>query len=239
MRKGGIAHSICEPVCVQLPTYANSRALPNAHIWPSHAASAAIDWYLLLTRPTAAIRQSRTCCCGLLLEQTDQRMDTVWFHRPCSAYYVPSVLWRCWLGGRKGTWPVKNWVVGCWHGYLSGARRKLAWPSWCHCHSLSLASVKSRLVLPFWYWLTHVVLDKGPLNVCVCVCVHACVHVLMQKVVTLNTCCDNRHSSCHISQPVFFRATDDNLQLALFGASNVWMNATDLLSDEKVLQFTS
>ena len=39
------------------------------------------------------------------------------------------------------------------------------WPSWCHCHSLSLASVKSRLVLPFWYWLTWVVPDKGPLNV--------------------------------------------------------------------------
>jgi len=26
------------------------------------------------------------------------------------------------------------------------------WPSSCHCHSLSLASVKSRLVLPYWYW---------------------------------------------------------------------------------------
>ena len=38
------------------------------------------------------------------------------------------------------------------------------WPSWCHCHSLSLASVKSRLVLPFWYRLTQVVPDKGPLN---------------------------------------------------------------------------
>ena len=49
------------------------------------------------------------------------------------------------------------------------------WPSWCHCRSLSLASVKSRLVLPFWYLLTQVVLDKGPLNVCVCVCVRACV----------------------------------------------------------------
>jgi len=24
------------------------------------------------------------------------------------------------------------------------------WLSWCHCHSLSLASVKHRLVLPFW-----------------------------------------------------------------------------------------
>ena len=42
------------------------------------------------------------------------------------------------------------------------------WPSWCHCHSLSLASVKTRLVLPFWYRPTRVVPDKGPLNGCVC-----------------------------------------------------------------------
>jgi len=45
------------------------------------------------------------------------------------------------------------------------------WPSWCHCLSLSLASVKSRLVLLFWYRLTRVVPDKGPLNGCVRVCV--------------------------------------------------------------------
>ena len=35
----------------------------------------------------------------------------------------------------------------------------------------SLASVKSRLVLPFWYRLTRVVLDKGPLNGCVCIAI--------------------------------------------------------------------
>ena len=41
-------------------------------------------------------------------------------------------------------------------------------PSGFHCQSLSLASVKSRLVLHFWYRPTRVVLDKGPLNgVCV------------------------------------------------------------------------
>ena len=40
-------------------------------------------------------------------------------------------------------------------------------PSLCHCHSLSLASVKSRLVLPFWYRLTRVLPDKGQLNGCV------------------------------------------------------------------------
>ena len=44
------------------------------------------------------------------------------------------------------------------------------WPSWCHCHSLSLASVKSTLALPFWCRLTWVVPKKGPLNGCVCVC---------------------------------------------------------------------
>ena len=35
---------------------------------------------------------------------------------------------------------------------------------------LTLASVKSRLVLPFWYWLTWVVPDRGPLNGCVYKC---------------------------------------------------------------------
>ena len=39
---------------------------------------------------------------------------------------LSSVLWRYWFGGRKGIRSVKNWVVGCWRGYLSGARCRLA-----------------------------------------------------------------------------------------------------------------
>jgi len=35
----------------------------------------------------------------------------------------------------------------------------------------SLASFKSTLVLPSWYRLMQVVLEKRPLNGCVCVCV--------------------------------------------------------------------
>ena len=42
-------------------------------------------------------------------------------------FYLPSVLWRCWLGGRKGIRPVKNRVVGYWRGYLSEARCRLAY----------------------------------------------------------------------------------------------------------------
>ena len=81
---------------------------------------------------------------------------------------MPSVLWHCWLGGRNGIQPVK--VVGCWVlAWLSVSSevQTCTRPSWCHCHSLSLASVKSRLVLPFWYRLTRVVPEKGPLNECV------------------------------------------------------------------------
>jgi len=82
---------------------------------------------------------------------------------------VPSVLWRCWLGGRKGIRPVKKLSGGvlAWLSTWSEMQTCIQ-PSWCYCHSLSLASLKSRLVL---YWLIWVVPDKGPLNGCVCVCV--------------------------------------------------------------------
>jgi len=43
-------------------------------------------------------------------------------------------------------WYLKNWVVGYWCGYLSGI---CIWPSWCHCHSLSLASVKFQIGFTF------------------------------------------------------------------------------------------
>ena len=80
---------------------------------------------------------------------------------------MPSVLWRCWLGDRKGIRSVKK-LSGGMLVWLSvwGKVQTCIWPSWCHCHSLSLASIKSRLVLPFWYRLTRVVPEKGPLNGC-------------------------------------------------------------------------
>ena len=61
----------------------------------------------------------------------------------------------------------------CWCGYLSRARCRLfaygpagATASQNPIISCRLASFKSILVLPFWYWLTQVVLEKRPLNGC-------------------------------------------------------------------------
>jgi len=72
------------------------------------------------------------------------------------------------LDGRQEGHPAcKKLSGGCWRGYLSGARCRLAYvPA---DSTATLAPVKSRLDLPFWYRLTRVVPDKGPLNWCVCV----------------------------------------------------------------------
>ena len=60
--------------------------------------------------------------------------------------------------------------MGCWCGYLSGSRCRLfaCGPADATASQtpLSFASFKSRLVLPFWYQLTQVVMEKRPLNVC-------------------------------------------------------------------------
>jgi len=75
------------------------------------------------------------------------------------------------VGGQQEGHPACKKQSGGVVAWLSvwGKVQTCIWPSWCHCHSLSLASVKSRFVLPFWYWLTRIVPDKGPLNGCVCV----------------------------------------------------------------------
>jgi len=56
-----------------------------------------------------------------------------------------------------------------WLSVWSEVQIVCIWSSWCHCHPQtpsSLASFKSRLVLPSWYWLTQAVLEQRPLNGC-------------------------------------------------------------------------
>ena len=72
-----------------------------------------------------------------------------------------------WQEGHPACKKLSGWVLA-WLSAWSEVQT-CTWPSWCHCHSLSRASVKSRLLYPFWYRPTWLVLEKGPLNVCVCV----------------------------------------------------------------------
>jgi len=76
---------------------------------------------------------------------------------------MPSVLWHCWLGIRKSIWPVKNWVIGYWRGYLSGVWCK--WfaygPADATATPSSLASVKSRMVYLYGAGLPRLSWKKG------------------------------------------------------------------------------
>ena len=66
-------------------------------------------------------------------------------HSGCNLF----VLWRCWLGGRKGIRPVKKLSGGvlAWLSLWSEVQICI-WPSWSRCHSLSLVPVN-----PDWfYW---------------------------------------------------------------------------------------
>ena len=134
-------------------------------------------WLLCQVCNTLDEAHSERSCTRHLDKTTGRRTRTTRQLRTRSLYsYYDYLLFTaafsalyCWLGGRKVIWPVKTerWGAGV---VVRNKVQTCIWPSWCQCHSLSLASVKSRLVLPFWYWLTWVVLEKGLLNGCVCVC---------------------------------------------------------------------
>jgi len=113
-----------------------------------------------------------------LLSETAKYFYTTMCSKKCPPFYFLITLSKInaftalilLIGWQEGHPACKNWVVGCWHGYKSvwSEVQTCIWPSWCYCHSLSLVSVKSWLVLPFWYRLTWVVPEKRPLNGCAC-----------------------------------------------------------------------
>ena len=113
----------------------------------------------------ASVMHSHTTACWPCQLRTDvyctKRWKNNFYSFPHSAFSALTLL----VGGTESIRPVKNWVA--WLSVWSEVQTCIQ-PSWCQCHSMSLASVKSRLVLPFWYQLTWVVPEKGPLNGCVC-----------------------------------------------------------------------
>ena len=75
----------------------------------------------------------------------------------------PSVLWHCWLGGRKGIQPVKTGEVLAWLSVWSEVQMICIWSSWCHCYPIISCSSKIQNGLPFCCRLS---LEKRPLNRC-------------------------------------------------------------------------
>jgi len=87
-----------------------------------------------VARMTRLVNSQRQCRCKIIylltLGHCLQYFDTVG-----------------WAAGRACGCKKLSGEVLAWFSVWSKVQTCI-WPSWCHCHSLSLASVKSRLVLP-------------------------------------------------------------------------------------------
>jgi len=70
------------------------------------------------------------------------------------------------VGQQKGIRPVKTEWWGTGVIVCSKVQMICIWSSWCHCPLFISYSSKIQNCLPFWCWLTQVVLEKRPLNVC-------------------------------------------------------------------------
>jgi len=86
-------------------------------------------------------------------------------------------VWHCLVGRQEGHPACKKLSGGVLVWLYVWVKVQICiWPSWYHCHSLSLASVKSRFVLPFCYRLTRVIPDKIQRAIKrLYVCVRACI----------------------------------------------------------------
>ena len=110
-------------------------AVPTCHVYAWVVLHFSKQLLVLSTDSVSVLR--RLCCFSSL-----------------HTYALPSVLWRCWLGVRKSIWPVKIEWLGV--GVVIWLERGADCLHMVHLMPLhpktpsSLASFKSRLVLPFW-----------------------------------------------------------------------------------------
>ena len=103
-----------------------------AHVLPQVTTYSLVhlaSWRLAtLARPSTWWMEWFAAICGALYSTCRPRSVSRYCLLLCfyCKLLLPSVLWRCWLGCRKGIRPVKT-AIGCWHGYLSAVRCRLAY----------------------------------------------------------------------------------------------------------------
>jgi len=73
-----------------------------------------------------------------------------------------------WAAGRAASLSCE---VQAWLSVCSEVQMICIWSSWWQCHPIVSCYSKIQNGLPFWCWLTQIVLEKRPLNGCVVVVV--------------------------------------------------------------------
>jgi len=106
-------------------------------------------------------------CCDIFWNVTERKLNILNRYVSCAICAFSALTL---LVGRQESYPVCKKLSGGVLAWLSvwSVVRTCMWPSWCHCHSLSLASVKSSFTFLVMAYSGSP--GKGPLIGCVCVC---------------------------------------------------------------------
>ena len=135
---------------------------PVSKHWRRHEAlSQPVAWphpFFIHHVPTVEIRKSHqnwssklpsTHLTGRTNMKKNVATANIWkmtqWHNGSMTIFQVNLVWCCWLGITQSIQPVKNWVMRCWRGYLSGVRCKWFVSSWCYCHPI-ISCFKSRSV---------------------------------------------------------------------------------------------
>jgi len=117
---GGMLAWLCVWVKVQIciwPRWCHCHSLSLAPVNPVWF-YLLVFTFLVLAHPGCPGQNPR----GLYCSQNRKKLNS--FLLDVLPDRLPSVLWYCWLGGRKSIRTIKKWVMRCWHGYLSAAKCK-------------------------------------------------------------------------------------------------------------------
>jgi len=108
-------------------------------------------------------------------------------------FSLPSVIWHCWLGSRKSSWSVKNWLMRCWCGCMSGVRCK--WSA--YGYGLADATAIPKLIISHFIkvWMDTFLLSGwlGCLVIVFSFCFNICGR--FSKVLWMNNGCEWTDSS--------------------------------------------
>jgi len=137
------------------------------HIWWSKIGGTSLWVFCRGMHHTDSLRRISTTTASLTWSATDRTITRNIKDIECSQYklnmrYIPSVLWHCWLGDRKGIRPVKK--TGCWFvGDLRKMVILLIWLELCTSYSSSSPVVATTSIILCFnkHWLTQVHLENG------------------------------------------------------------------------------
>ena len=89
----------------------------------------------------------------------------IWSFLPVRSTFSALMLLVGWQEGHPAVKKLSGEVLA-WLSVWNEVQIICIWSSWCHCHLIISCSSKIQNGLPFWCWLTQVVLEKRPLNGC-------------------------------------------------------------------------